>query len=253
MTTRKPIALSVKLGATMISVIVIALLMATALNFLRFEETFKRLIAQRLDISAQEIARVVVTGLDLGLGIEAQAHLPEVVHNYQSTHPDITRISVFDCTGRTVIGTNDNGDDAWENHLGKATWNVFGADRVGVGTTVKNNLGKCAAGIVVETSSERYVAAMAAVTKRFILITVLVTVAACMAAIGAVVIFNRNTLHRLDDDLKHLATDDGSEPSTSLSADDFTDPWERMLAESYLDARPILAARAKDERGGDAS
>jgi len=256
MATRKPVNLWVKLGITMTSVIVIALLVASTLNFLRLEETYERLVAQRLNVTAEQISRVVVTGLDLGLSVRTQGHLSSFVDSYMEQHPEIT-ISVFDCSGEAVIGKATNADgQPWTRHAGQPHWRTFSDDTIGVGMTVENNLGKCAAGLAVETSARASLAEMSAISTRFVLTGVLAAAAACLVILGALFLFSRQSaLRRLDDDLLHLATanaNGGTPSSAPISEDDFSDPWERMLAQHYLAARPnLIQAEAEDAKEDD--
>ena len=257
MTTRKPVRLWVKLGITMASVTVIALITATTLNFLRFEETYQRLIAQRLEVTAQEIARVVVTGLDLGLNVRAQDHLASFIETYEARHPEIG-ISVYECSGTPVIGSDaETGSRGWTDHAGASEWRVFGGERIVAGLEVDDNLGRCAAGITVATAADSYTAVMDTITERFAVTAALAAATACLVILGALFLFSRRSnLRKLDDDLLRLAqtpAGDGASPALPVTENDFSDPWERMLVRHYLDARPNLAGRAPRRREEDAS
>lgn len=250
MSQRKPLSLTTKLGSTMVVVVVAALAMATTLNLLRLEDAYKRLVAQRLDVTAQEIGHAVGVGLDIGLQLKAQGNLPDLLRQQIVTHPDITNIVIHDCTGHVVVGNASPNDHPWLANLGKPEWKVFSSKQVGVGVMVRDNLGKCAAGVAVETNARSFVSVMQTVTRRLALVGALATVAASLMVIGAAMLFGRRrqALRNLDEDFSRMTTGAASAPAISI--EEFTDPWERTVAESYFDARQQLLAQAQGPRSG---
>lgn len=247
MSSRKPFGLAVKLGGTMVVVVVLALAMATTLNLLRFEETYQRLIAQRLDVTANEIGHAVAMGLDLGLQLKAQGNLPDLLQQQIASHPEIANVVIHDCSGDIVVGDANPDDRPWLANLGRPEWRVFNPEHVGVGVMVRDNLGKCAAGVAVETDAESYVNAMRVVTRRFLLVGVLTAAAAGLMAVGAAMQFGRRSraLRYLDEDISQVTSGADAAPAPAVSIAEFTDPWERTVAESYFGARQQLLARAQ--------
>ena len=149
MTTGKDYRLIVKIGGTMAAVSVLSVLLACVLNLLRFEDTYKSLVAERLDVAAQEIGRAIQVGIDFGLPIEAQDNLPNTLHQYVASHRDIRSIVIYACDGQPILreGRSDGIGEPWRDHLGKASWFSVRDKGLSVGLSIADPTGRCAAGV----------------------------------------------------------------------------------------------------------
>lgn len=231
----------------MLVVVTVAVAMATALNLLRYEETYKRIISQRLDVTAREVALAVTTGIDLGLRLEAQGNLPAIIAQKTASQPDVS-IGVQDCNGRVVVGEAKGGAAPPNARVEAGRWRAFDEHRVAVGMTVRDNLGACAANVVVEMPSKAFVESMRTVSRYFWSVGGLVTAAAAFVAIASAMIFNRRrrAIESLERDLSASVAGVSAPSEWRLSPDDFKDPWERAIVESYTEARNRIVERAKD-------
>lgn len=249
MNEKRHLSLAFKLGGTMVVVIVVAMAMATGLNLLRFEETYKRIIAQRLEVTAREVAQSVTTGLDLGLHVENQGNLPALIAKVETSQPDLV-VAIHDCKGGVVIGDTARADHPWKAFLGDAQWSVFDPSRVGFGVMVRDNLGKCAAGVAVEMPSGAFERVVRTVSSWFWSVAGLATLAACLMAVGSAMFFNRRSraINLLERDLSTVVAGEPPESDQDLSPTRFPDPWERAVAECYVEARRKMVDRV-DKNG----
>lgn len=230
----------------MMIVAILALALASLLNFLRFDEMYKRLVAQRLEVTAQAIGRAVALGLDLGLSIESQDNLPGILRQHLATHPKLRAVTVHDCEGRNAIGEarGPAAAEPWREHLGQPSWFAFGADGISVGLAVAGPLGNCGAGVAITQPADDYRTAVSAVKRRFLWGSVAAAAAAGTAMAAAALVFarRRRTLGEADDDFARLLAGAAGEPPASLSPDAAAEGWERDVVAAYLVARPTIAA-----------
>jgi len=242
--------LTVKVGGTMAAVVVLAVALATLLNLLRFQETYERLVAQRLEVLASEIGRTLAVGVGLGVRIEAQGTLPELLRHQAEQNPDVAAIAVHDCSGRPVArqAWNTEHGEPWRDHVGKTRWHAFDRNGLVVGLTVRDTLGTCLAGVAIRRLAVSYVGVLDDVTGRFIRIGAVAAVLAVFSVMAAAFYFDdrRRALQRLDADIAKIAAGrmPPSPPKVAMAA--FGNRWERAMVRSYLEARPELAAQAAD-------
>ena len=240
--------LTVKVGSTMIIVVVLAVGLATLLNLLRFHETYERLIAQRLGVAVQEIGQIITVGAGLGLRVEAQGNLPDLLRQHAAIYPDLSAIAVYDCRGLPVVrqGWQDSLGEPWRDHLGQDRWHVFDQGGLTVGQTIRDSLGTCVAGVAVRNSAATYIGVINEVTDRFWAIGAVAAVLAVFAVLAAAFYFDdrRRSLRRLEEDLAGISAGTAPILPPRISMATFGNKWERAMVESYLDARPDLLSRA---------
>lgn len=240
--------LTVKVGGTMVVVVILAVGLATLLNLLRFQETYQRLVAQRLEVVVQEIGHVIIVGAGLGLRVESQGNLPALLRQHAARYPELSAIVVYDCKGRPVVrqGWTAALGEPWLSHLGQNRWYVFGRHALTVGLTLRDSLGTCIAGVTVRTPAASYIGVLHKVSQRFLAIGSVAAVLAVFCVLAAAFYFDdrRRSLHRLDDDLALVVagTAPASPPRVSLAT--FGNRAERTMVQTYLEARPELASRA---------
>ncbi len=250
MTTKKRYSLIATVGGSMMIVAILALILAGVLNFLRFDETYMRLVAQRLEVTAQAVGRAVALGLDLGLPIESQDNLPGTLRQHLAADPDLRNVTVHGCDGRTVIAVERGAaaPEPWRKHLGEASWFAVEADGMSVGLGIVGPLGICGAGVSITRSAEAYLDAVNAVRHRFLWGGMAAAGAAGFAIAVAAWVFGRRrrALGAVDDDFARLLDGKAGELPASLSAEDATEGWERELVAAYLAARPAIAAGPRE-------
>ena len=242
--------LTVKVGGTMAAVVVLAVALATLLNLMRFQETYERLVAQRLEVVAAEIGRTLAVGVGLGVRVEAQGNLADLLRQHAERHPDVAAMVVYDCRGQSIArqGWSAGSATPWVDHLQKARWHVFDQAGLIVGLTVRDALGNCLAGVALRHDGESYVAVLDEVASRFIRIGVIAAVLAVFSVMAAAFYFDdrRRALLRLDADLARIAGGDMPPSPPKIAMDAFGNRWERAMVRNYLEARPVLLARAAE-------
>ncbi len=250
MSSSQSLSLVAKIGIAMVAVSLSAVGLTGALGLLRFEETYKRLAVQRLEVAAREIGRVLHVGLDLGLTVDAQENLPDLLRQYLAAHPDLSAIVVHACDGAPLVRADRGAaaGEAWRVHLSKTSWSSVDAETIGVGLRIADPLGGCAAGVAVIRSSETLRRTMARVGGRYAALGA-AAAAAGVAAIGAAFLFGRRrpALEGVRRDLDGILAGTAAPPS-ALSAAAAGEGWERDLVAAYLDARPELLRLADANR-----
>jgi hypothetical protein len=246
--------LTVKVGGTMAAVVVLAVGLATFLNLMRFQETYERLVAQRLEVLAGEIGRTLAVGVGLGVRVEAQGNLPDLLRQQAGRNPDVAAIIVHDCKGHPIErqGWDAADTEPWLDHLDKTRWHVFDPAGLVVGLTVKDTLGTCLAGVVLRKSAASYVSVIDQVTGRFIGIGAIAAVLAVFSVMAAAFYFDdrRRALLRLEADVAGIAAGSALPLPPKIAMDAFGNRWERSMVGTYLEARPELLARAAQVRAG---
>lgn len=241
--------LTVKVGTTMVVVVILAVGLATLLNLLRFQETYEKLIVQRLEVAVQEVGRPIVAGAGLGLRVEAQGNLPALLGQSMATHPDVSAIAVHDCAGKTVAGRGWTPafGEPWRSHTDANRWHAFGRDGLTVGLTLRDSLGTCVAGVALRQPAETFVAVLDDVTGRFLAIGTVAAVLAVFSVLAAAFYFDdrRRSLQRLETDLAAILEGQGLPPPPRVIMATFGNRWERDMVTSYLEARDELAAQAR--------
>lgn len=248
--------LTVKVGGTMAVVVVLAVALATLLNLMRFQETYERLVAQRLEVVAGEIGRTLAIGVGLGVRVEAQGNLVGLLRQHAERHPDIGAMVVYDCRGRPIArqGWNAEPAETWVDHLQKNRWHVFDSAGLVVGQTVRDALGGCLAGVALRQSAASYVDVLDEVAGRFIRIGAVAAVLAVFSVMAAAFYFDdrRRALLRLEDDIAAIARGHAPLSPPKVAMDAFGNRWERAMVRNYLEARPELLARTMEARAGAA-
>jgi hypothetical protein len=253
MSSSPSFGLVAKIGTAMVAVSLCAVALTGALGLLRFEETYKRLAVQRLDVAAWDVGRILRVGLDLGLSVEAQENLPELLHQYLDAHPDLASIVVHACDGTPLVRAERGGaeGEAWRAHLSKASWSSVDARTVGVGLRISDPLGGCAAGVAVSRSSAAFQRTMAGVGGRYARLGALAAAFAGVAAVGAAFLFGRRrpALERVRRDLDDILAGTAKVRTADLPVA-AGEKWERDLVAAYLAARPGMLRLADEVRAG---
>lgn len=246
--------LTVKVGGTMAVVVVLAVALATLLNLMRFQETYERLVAQRLEVVAGEIGRTLAVGVGLGVRVESQGNLADLLRLHADRNSDVTELVIHDCQGRPITrqGWKAESAEPWIDHLQQNRWHAFDAAGLVVGLTVRDTLGICLAGVAIRRSAASYVGVLDEVAGRFIRIGAVAAVLAVFSVMAAAFYFDdrRRALLRLDSDFAAIATGHTPASPPRLALDAFGNRWERAMVRHYLEARPELVARAAETRPG---
>lgn len=234
----------------MVSLTTIAL--ACVLSYFRFEETYTSLAVQRLQLTAQEVARVLQAGLDLGLPVESQETIPDVLRQQLVDHGDVASITIGNCDGQVLFYDSLQAGDGRDviGRVVKPSWSSRDADRLSVGLRVSDALGGCAAGVVISRTAGPLRLAMASVARRYAILGGVAGTATLLAMIAAALLFSqtRPTIARIDDDLHDLLVSGGASEGTGFSAVAAGQQWEAELAEAYVAARPTLVRIARQHR-----
>lgn len=248
--------LTVKVGGTMVVVVILAVGLATLLNLLRFQETYERLVAQRLEVAVQEIGWAITVGARLGLGVEAQGNLPDLLRQHAAQDPELSAIAVHDCKGQPAAlrGWGPDLGEPWRDYLGQDRWHAFSRDGLTVGLTIRDEAKRCVAGVTTRTSAKSYFDALDEVTGRFLAIGATAAVLAIFSVLAAAFYFDdrRRSLHRLEEDLEQVATGKAPASPPAVSMATFGNRWERAMVKSYLEARPELVSQASPSSTADA-
>jgi hypothetical protein len=244
--------LTTKVGGAMAVVVILAVAFVTVLNLMRFQETYERLVAQRLEVVASEIGRTLAVGVGLGVHVAAQGNLPDLLSQHAERHPDIGGMVVYDCRGRSIAtqGWNAESPEPWVAQLDKNRWHVFDPAGLLVGLTVRDALGGCIAGVAVRQSAVSYVAILDEISGHFVRMGIVAAVLAVFSVMAAAFYFDdrRRALLRLDDDLAEIAKGRAPSSPPKVAMDAFGNRWERAMVRNYLEARPALCAHADEAR-----
>lgn len=232
----------------MVLVSVAAITLAATLGFFRFEETFRFLIQQRMRLTAEEVARGLEVGLDLGLPVEAQETLPDLLGQQLSDHPDLAAVAVVACDGTALMRQGEWSEPAETvaARLTKPSWTSRDGDAMTVGLKVSDALGGCAAGVIVARSTTTVEAAMATVGRQYALVGGLAALATLIAMVGAAALFSRARppIIAINSDLDHLIQGRRDD----FAAGETGQAWEDDLVAAYANARPALTAIADKRR-----
>lgn len=154
-------SLTTKIGVALFLVMAAALSMTTMLNYLRFEQTLRTLMTQRINVVANETSQDLRAGMDLGLNLQGMENLDAILERRVDMSPEITRITVLDCR-RTPIATTsrlDRGDSLMAVHPNaskEADWIDFEEQVVTAGTMLHDSLGQCAGLLQIEAAAGTY-------------------------------------------------------------------------------------------------
>lgn len=147
-------SLTAKIALTIFCVFAAALAMTTALNYLRFEQTLRSVLTQRMNVVTNEASRDLQAGIDLGLRLESMENLREILQRRHDMSDEIAAISVLDCQGGEIAGfTGKNNDLALpeiERGAREEVGNiVFAGGFAALGKELRDSLGQCAGHLVV--------------------------------------------------------------------------------------------------------
>tara|TARA_E500000318_G_scaffold110361_1_gene125605 strand:- start:752 stop:1522 length:771 start_codon:yes stop_codon:yes gene_type:complete len=155
------LSLTVKIGVALFLVLAAALSMTTMLNYLRFEQTLRTLLTQRINVISNETTQDLLAGIDLGLRLENMENLDAILDRRLGMSSEITRITVANCQGASIAQASKTPEEnaspaaALENHTG-SSWTNFGKQGVITGTTLRDSLGQCAGILTVTADSTDY-------------------------------------------------------------------------------------------------
>lgn len=98
--------LTTKIALALLFVLVAALGMTSALNYLRFEQTLRTVLAQRIAVVANETSQDLRAGIDLGLRLENMENLPGLLERRVGMDEEMANISVFGCDGERIASVD---------------------------------------------------------------------------------------------------------------------------------------------------
>lgn len=153
--------LATKIGVALFVVFVTALCMTTVLNYLRFEQTLRTLLTQRINVVASETNQDLHAAMDLGLRLESMENLEVILERRAAMSPEIRRMTVLDCQGTPIATTEPPEtkaipDTAASGHIEQSDWVRFGERAVAAGTTLYDSLGQCAGLLHLQVDGETY-------------------------------------------------------------------------------------------------
>jgi hypothetical protein len=169
-------------------VLLLAVLITAALNFLKFRQVTETLEASRFDFIARDIVHAFEQNLTLGLPLEQIANGQAILARQADLDPAITRIEIFDADG-TVLYSALRLDENWARSLlasagpegstgGPAPAETFS------GRAIVNDFGQAVGGVTVYRST-----AAALAREQAIMETLMIAVAgATLAGVGIVVL-----------------------------------------------------------------
>lgn len=106
--------LTTKIAVALLLVLVAALGMTSVLNYLRFEQTLRTVLAQRIDVVANETSQDLRAGIDLGLRLENMDNLTDLLERRLGMDRDIANISILGCDGE-IIGSAGRSSDSTQH------------------------------------------------------------------------------------------------------------------------------------------
>lgn len=153
--------LATKIGVALFVVLAAALCMTTVLNYLRFEQTLRTLITQRIDVVAYETSQDLHAAMDLGLRLESMENLRGILERRAGMSPDIRNLSVLDCQGAPLATTAQSSQEAPDeperfSRTAESDWIHFNRNTVTAGRMLHDNLGHCAGLLQIEADGETY-------------------------------------------------------------------------------------------------
>lgn len=248
------IGLAIRVGIAMVAVSLAAIGLACVLSFFRFEETYRSLAVQRLQLTAGEVARVLQSGLDLGLSVESQETVPGILRQQLAEHGDIAEIAVVSCDGRILFNEGEKEGDslALVGRVSRPSWATVDAGRLAVGQRVSDAMGSCAAGVIVSRDTGALQQAMTSVGERYAVLGGIAGLATTLVMIAAAALFSRRRqiITNIDADIDGLGHEEkGQEAAVTLDYD-ADRPWESELGAAYAAARPELVRMARQRAGG---
>lgn len=236
-----------RLNLTIAIILAVALFCTTGLNYLRFDQTYLRLIEERLVTLAAELRTAAHTGLDLGLTLRSMENLEALVARKSRGDEALTAVVVHDCEGQIVVadGTPRLTPPQAGPDGAMAPFSTLSGDRIAVGLPLFNSFGDCAGGVMLEMSAAAYVAATERVRGELLLASGLAFLLVIPALWFTSHAFrqHRRLMRGLNADLDNLLDGSGSRPAMSAES---THIWDDdTLLASYRQARPILIERLR--------
>jgi len=98
------LSLTAKIALAIILIFVAALGMTTMLNYMRFEQTLRTVLTQRINVIANETAQDLRAAIDIGLRLENMENLDGILMRRLGMSDEIAEMSVRDCTGNLISG-----------------------------------------------------------------------------------------------------------------------------------------------------
>tara|TARA_R110002096_G_scaffold61741_6_gene153379 strand:- start:903 stop:1688 length:786 start_codon:yes stop_codon:yes gene_type:complete len=160
------VSLATKIGVALFLVLAAALGMTTVLNYLRFDQTLRTLITQRINVVSNETSQDLLAGIDLGLRLENMENLGAILDRRLGMSREVTHIAVQNCQGTIITqtapdtatktaqgaGTTEVPPDAQD----KTSWTRFTDQGVIAVTPLRDSLGQCAGMLVITADSGEY-------------------------------------------------------------------------------------------------
>ena len=84
-------SLATKIGVALFLVLAAALGMTTVLNYLRFDQTLRTLVTQRINVVSNETSQDLLAGIDLGLRLENMENLGAILDRRLGMSREVTR------------------------------------------------------------------------------------------------------------------------------------------------------------------
>ena len=248
--------LAIRIGIAMVAVSLAAIGLACVLSFFRFEETYRSLAVQRLQLTAGAVGHVLQAGLDLGLVVESQETIPDVLRQQMAEHGDIAEISVVSCDGQVLFNEGGKAGDGpmSGSRVTRPSWSTTDAERLSVGLRVSDAMGSCAAGVIVSRDTGVLRRAMTAVGERYAVLGGIAGLLTTLVMIAAAMLFSRRqpVIADIDADIDGFDADGKGAESTVTLDHDAGRPWESELCAAYAAARPELVRMARQRAGGAA-
>lgn len=183
-----PVAYRLSLAISL--VLLLAVLITAALNFLKFNQVTETLEASRFDFVARDIVHAFEQNLTLGLPLEQIANGRAILDRQADLDPAITRIETFDAEG-TVLYSTLRLDGSWARSVletagaegsagGPAPAETFN------GRAIVNDFGQAVGGVAVYRSTAAAHARQQAIVETLMIAVAGATVAGvCITVLGA--------------------------------------------------------------------
>ncbi|MGB0671643.1 MAG: hypothetical protein ACPGNT_09110 [Rhodospirillales bacterium] len=225
--------LTVKIGVTMIGVLLFALVVTTLLNFYKYQSTLSELMRSRFEVVVGDIRGVLEQNVALGLRLSDITAIQELLDRARGSDSQIVSIEVFALAGESgrllfssgsgaVMAADGLIPTAWTEESETATpfWTVPEDAAFVVGATVLNTLDRPTGGVVLRYSKNVLDQKVSAMFERLALSGAgVLAIIGTLAFLGVVVFFRplSKSVERMIASA-HLLYDRGEPPVTEANA-----------------------------------
>jgi hypothetical protein len=258
------VRVAARVGALVALFLSIALAIAGAVQYSRFEDGFVSLLRSRFGAVVFDLRESVEAGLDLGLGLDALRNVQDLLDREKSRDSNILSIEAFDQTGSVVFSTDRTfiGDlianrwmSAWKG-AGTELWFVQEEDALVVGGPLVNSFDAVVGGIALRYSRVFLDKVLGNTAIALLKVTGILIVIAALGGVVGVFLFFRPVNAELDqlaaelDGLSSISLKDGatSVQDAPIETSKTTLARPPLLAETFQFSDRVREARLAIEQ-----